>query len=194
MNIPIKKDYFDEYNIYKNQDLEYYLTFVDILSRIFLLSDCLTNDGNFGFIMNGTSLKLYLYDFKIDTNYYGYKTHPIFDQFCLGNFRYNYTGFCEKILKDRDLKLRIKDAKHVMENLKNSNFLDILKECYDEIYKYFNDSDLLIKYKFEYYFDLTTFNYDSNQNKYDDFNAYVMNIKENFSQFSSKLDNFHHKE
>ena len=61
-------------------------------------------------------------------------------------------------------------------------------------YKYFNDSDLLIKYKFEYYFDLTTFNYDSNQNKYDDFNAYVMNIKENFSQFSSKLDNFHHKE
>jgi len=194
LNIPIKNDYFDKNNIYENQDLEYYLTFVDILSRIFLLSDCLTNDGNFGFIMNGSSLKLYIYDFKIDTNYYGYKTHLIFEQFCLGNFRYNYTGFCEKILKDRDLKLRIKDAKHVMENLKNSNFFDILKECYDEIYKYFNDSDLLIKYKFEYHFDLTAFSYDSNQNIYDDFNVYVMSVKENFSQFSSKLDNFQLKE
>ena len=64
LNIPIRKDYFDKYNVYKNQDLEYYLTFVDILSRIFVLSDCLTNDGNFGFIMNGGSLKLYIYDFK----------------------------------------------------------------------------------------------------------------------------------
>jgi len=34
-----------------------------------------------------------------------------------------------------------------------------------------NNSDLLIKYKFEYHFDLTAFSYDSNQNIYDNFNV-----------------------
>ena len=189
LSILLRNDEIDRY-IFEREDFTYNLTFVDILSRIFLLSDCLTNDGNFGIVANGDSLKLYIFDFQVGEvgTFYGYKTNPVFDQFCSGNTRYNYTNFCEKVLRDRDVKLRINDAKLVMKNLEN--FLNILKDCYYEIHNYFLSSDSLKSYEFKDRYDLTIskFNSDPDQKAYGDFNVYVMHVKENFTQFSLDLE------
>jgi hypothetical protein len=63
------------------------------------------------------------------------------------------------------------------------DFFSILKDCYYEIYNYFNSSDLLKNFKFSDFYDLNF-----NQDKIDDFNTFVIYLKENFAQFSNDLN------
>jgi hypothetical protein len=175
--------------ITKHQDFTFCLTFLDIVSRIFNLTDCLTNDANYGLITNGISLKLYAYDFKIDESItYGYKSNPILNQFFTGNTIYNYKNSCEQVLTNRDLKLKIKDAKMVVEKLLDLDYHELLKECYCEFYNYLQESDSLKSFLFKDLNDLTMLHYESDPEAYDDFNKYVMFLKENFNQFKNDLE------
>lgn len=187
--IALKNHKLNNPNFINHKDITFYLTFLDIISRIFNLTDCLTNDANYGFILNDNSLKLYAYDFQIDESItYGYKTNPIFQQFCTGNTRYNYTNFCEQVLTNRDLKLRINDAKIVIKKLLDLDYHGLLKQCYYELFNYLQESESLKSFVFKDLNDLNIFQYESDPDAYDDFNKYVMFLKENFNQFKNDLE------
>ena len=190
-NIPLTSKQIDL--LISNPDIEYYLTFVDIITKIFVLSDILTNSTNYIFIMNGKQIKLYVFDLQVkETQYNDYYSQSIFDQFCLGD---NYfSNYCHKVLKERTKTLRLKDAKRVIENLEGK-FNDILEESYLEIFKYFDEStnEKLKLYKFENFFDLSPSSCDTENNldlckkKYGDINLYIMYLKKNFNTFSKDL-------
>ncbi len=79
---------------------------------------------------------------------------------------YNYSGFCQKVLKKRDLEIGYKRCKKSYED-----FFSILKDCYYEIYNYFNSSDLLKNYKFSDFYDFSLVEFENiknfNQDKID---------------------------
>ena len=116
-----------------------------------------------------------------------WQTNLVFNQFCEGNSSYNYSGFCQKVLKKRDLEIGYKRCKRSYED-----FFSILKDCYYEIYNYFNSSDLLKNYKFSDFYDFSLVEFENiknfNQDKIDDFNTFVIYLKENFAQFSNDLN------
>ncbi len=170
----------NELIIEENPEFSYYITFVYIISRIFLLSDILSNQNNYIFIKNGSLIKLFLYDLQAPpANYYGYQSKPIFSELLSGTQALCYNNFIQNILVKRLQSSRIKDVKRVMKYLEeNELFFISLKNCYDEIREYFS-SPSLEQYKFENYYDS-----DPNKNQYDDFNLYVMYLKINFTQFS----------
>ena len=195
LNIPITNGDIDNY-VLEHQDFTYHLTFLDIITRIFVLSDILSNSSNYSFILNGEILKLYAFDFQVkDTNYNENYSKSIFELFCLGDS--HYSSICQKVLTDRNKALRLSDAKRVIENLEN-HFLNILSDCYHELHDYFRASDLLKEYKFENHFDLSISNDEIQQNlnfyrsKYSDINLYVMFLKKNFTTFSEDLKNCCH--
>ena len=182
-------------------DFTYYLTLVDMLVRIFKLSDCLTNFGNFGFIIDETislKVKLYLFDFQVSVaDNYGYHSRPILNQLKNENRELNiFSNFCQNVLKDREESVRINESKCVINNL-NKNFFALLEESYNEIFNYFQDS-VLLYYKFINFYALSLDEYiakidDKDENKkikYDDFNFYVQSVKNNFGNFLKDLNKF----
>ena len=177
--------------IVEHKDFAYLLTFVDIITRIFLLSDILSNSSNYSFVLNDETLKLYAFDFQVkDTNYNENYSKSIFELFCMDNSY--YSSYCQNILTDRDKNLRLLDAKRVIEYLEKE-FLNILSICYHEIHTYFSSSDSLIEYRFENHFDLSISGDEISKNleiyrpKYGDLNLYVMYLKKNFTSFSEDL-------
>ena len=118
------------------------LAMIDIISRIFKLTDVATNDGNFGFALNGEKIKVKIIDFRVGMggDIYTY-AEGLLQGFLVGNGAYNYLNFVRTALRDRLSIDKIAEAKSVIESLTNNpkfNFSNAINKAYEEILTYVN--------------------------------------------------------
>lgn len=116
------------------------LAMIDIISRIFKLSDVATNDGNFGFALRAEKIKVKIIDFRVGMSgdVYTY-AEGLLQGFLVGNGAYNYLNFVRTALRDRLSIDKIAEAKAVIESLTQNpkaNFDMAVNQAYEEIVQY----------------------------------------------------------
>jgi hypothetical protein len=97
------------------------LTTVDVLSRIFLLSDFTTNSDNIGFVLDRDGDLLRIIDFAVPETMRTYTTPDVFIGFLSGNGRHRYDSSTDELVKyilhGRQCFQRIQTAKELMSEL-----------------------------------------------------------------------------
>jgi hypothetical protein len=157
------------------------LSKADILSRIFLLGDFVTNSGNFGFVLDGDTLPVFkVIDFVPPGNNVGYEALVLFDGFLAGNGMHVYSGNNDDVIRyalhRRHQRKRVETAKKIMQELTEKRLLDhdVIEQARMDIKNIISDRKKLV------FIDFIAAS--------DDLDRYVEGVQANLSRFLTNLE------
>jgi hypothetical protein len=145
----------------------------DIISRIFRLSDLVSNDGNIGFTyIDGEIQSFKIIDFDVNDNV-NYNNPEVYQGFLSGNGVHNYAFSPDSVMRyylfKRDIQKRIKTAKEI---IKNEDILrdDLVDQSYSFVYEFLRGANL-----------------DLPESAFKDLEYYTSSIKKNLRSFLNQL-------
>lgn len=161
----------------------------DILSRLFYLSDILTNSGNSGFVLNPPQYKFKVIDFSVRGTQGSYFSDNIFEGgYLKANGAFNYSGdvFLKKYLNDVSKTDKIRIAQEVQEKLfsksgKNLPLLEAIDKAAREVLRFVNENYLNLGIQ-----QIPPLSASSESDH--DFHQYVRDVKKNYGKFLQDLN------
>jgi len=162
------------------------LTMLDILARIFRLTDLTTNSTNFGVTIKTeektSNYKWKIIDFRVDS-LASYQVEGILNGFLSGNGMFNYDGIMLEVLKNRQEQRKIEDANEAVCRLARSSSATsnpTKKNIFESVDLAFN---LIRQIATEHSMELGI----NVAQSMDDLNKYKEHIKSNFNSLDNQI-------
>lgn len=150
------------------------LVITDIISRVFRLSDLVSNPGNIGCIFMNNKMKSFkIIDFDVNDNL-SYYAPEVFQGFLSGNGVHNYAysqdGVIRYYLSKRDIKKRVNTAREIIRDM-NILTENLIEKSYNFVLLFLRNSQL-----------------DLPESAFADLENYVSSVKKNLCLFLTGLE------